>query len=326
MKKLFLTILMILILAPIILADNLTDNIIILSKTETGTNETENQTTNLNSENQIKVGVYVLNLGKFDISTGAFAVDFYLSLKCESVCAKQDFEFMNGRASSIDKIIDGPSEKFYRIQANLNSQVDLKKFPFDRQNIQIIIEDKKKTIEELEYIPDLEASGIDDSIAFTGWNIEDWKAETQIHRYEIYDENYSQYIFTIPISRIKINAIFKTFLPIIFIILVMLSSFVLDPDKITTRLAMVGSALVASVMFHISLGNQIPPVGYLTFIDKFMVLTYFILLMSFVFNVFLLELHERHKDKLVQKLHRLTEFTMFGIVPIFYIILFIFFP
>jgi len=326
MKKLFLTILMILILAPIILADNLTDNIIILSKTETGTNETENQTTNLNSENQIKVGVYVLNLGKFDISTGAFAVDFYLSLKCESVCPKQDFEFMNGRASSIDKIIDGPSEKFYRIQANLNSQVDLKKFPFDRQNIQIIIEDKKKTIEELEYAPDIEATDIDDSIAFTGWNIEDWKAETQIHRYEIYDENYSQYVFTIPISRIKINAIFKTFLPIIFIILVMLSSFVLDPDKITTRLAMVGSALVASVMFHISLGNQIPPVGYLTFIDKFMVLTYFILLMSFVFNVFLLELHERHKDKLVQKLHRLTEFTMFGIVPIFYIILFIFFP
>ena len=325
MKKLFLAVLIILILAPIILADNLTNNIIVLSKTEAGTNETENQTINLNSENQIKVGVYILNLGKFDISTGAFTVDFYLSLKCESVCPKQDFEFMNGRASSVDKIIDAPYEKFYRIQANLNSQVDLKKFPFDRQNIQIIIEDKKKTIEELEYLPDLEASGIDDSIAFTGWNIEDWKAETQIHRYEIYDEDYSQYVFTIPISRIKINAIFKTFLPIIFIILVMLSSFVLDPDKITTRLAMVGSALVASVMFHISLGNQIPPVGYLTFIDKFMVLTYFILLMSFVFNVFLLELHERHKDKLVQKLHRLTEFTMFGIVPIFYIILFIFF-
>ena len=321
MKKLFLTILIILILAPIILADNLTNEPIILSKPET-----ENQTTSLNSENQIKVGVYIINLGKFDVSTGAFTADFYLSLKCESICPKQDFEFMNGRASSVDKIIDGPSEKFYRIQANLNSQVDLKKFPFDQQNIQIIIEDKKKTIEELEYVPDFEATGIDDSIAFTGWNIEDWKAETQIHRYEIYDEDYSQYVFTIPISRIKINAIFKTFLPIIFIILVMLSSFVLDPDKITTRLAMVGSALVASVMFHISLGNQIPPVGYLTFIDKFMVLTYFILLMSFVFNVFLLELHERHKDKLVQKLHRLTEFTMFGIVPIFYIILFIFFP
>lgn len=325
MKKLLLAILIMFILAPIILANNLTNDIIVLSKTEMGTNETENQITNLNSENQIKVGVYVLNLGKFDISTGAFTIDFYLSLKCESVCLKQDFEFMNGRASSVDKIIDGPYEKFYRIQANLNSQVDLKKFPFDQQNIQIIIEDKKKTIEELEYAPDFEATGIDDSIAFVGWNLEEWKAEARIHNYEIYDEDYSQYVFTIPISRIKISAIFKTFLPIFFILLIMLSSFVLDPDKITTRLAMVGSALVASVMFHISLGNQIPPVGYLTFIDKFMVLTYFIILLSFIFNVFLLELHEQHKDKLVQKLHEFTEFTMFVIVPILYFLLFVFF-
>lgn len=293
--------------------------IILTPKQDTSTSQ------NASAENIIQVGVYILNLGKFDIATGSFTADFYLSLKCESICPQQDFEFMNGRASSLDKIIDKPNEKFYRIQANLVSPIDLKKFPFDRQELQIIIEDKKKTIEKLEYLPNIEETGIDESIVFVGWNLEDWKAETKIHNYEIYGEKYSQYIFTIPISRITINAIFKTLLPIIFIVLVMLSSFVLDPDKITTRLAMVGSALVASVMFHISLGNQIPPLGYLTFIDKFMILTYFIILLSFVFNVFLLELHERNNDKLVKKLHKTTEFTMFIIVPLLYILLFIFF-
>jgi hypothetical protein len=276
-------------------------------------------------DNKINVGIYVLNLGKFDISTGSFTADFYLSLTCDNVCPQQDFEFMNGRASSIDKIIDEPNQKFYRIQANLNSPIDLKKFPFDNQKMEIIIEDKKKTIDELEYVPDLEQSGMDDSIAFTGWNLNPWTAQVREHNYEIYDEAYSQYVFTIPISRVVINAIFKTFLPITFIILVMLSSFVLDPDKITTRLAMVGSALVASVMFHVSLANQIPPVGYLTFADKFMVLTYFVILLSFVFNVFLLELHEQKKDKLVEKIHRVTEFTMFILIPLLYVILFIFF-
>ncbi len=274
---------------------------------------------------EIKIGIYLLNLGKFDIATGSFTADFYLSLKCESVCPQQDFEFMNGRASSLEKIIDEPNEKFYRIQANLVSPIDLKKFPFDEQKLEIILEDKKKTTEELNYLPNLEESGIDDSITFVGWNLEEWKAETRIHNYKIYGEDYSQYVFTIPISRITISAIFKTFLPIFFIILVMLSSFVLDPDKITTRLAMVGSALVASVMFHVSLANQIPPVSYLTFIDKIMVLTYFVILLSFIFNVFLLELHERHKDDLVKKIHRATEFTMFGIVPLLYVLLFIFF-
>ena len=282
------------------------------------------QSKNITDKNA-KVGLYVLNLGKFDIATGAFTADFYLSIKCDNICPSQDFEFMNGRASSFEKIIDEPNEKFYRIQANLVSPIDLKKFPFDKQTMEIIIEDKKKTINELQYVPDLEETGFDKSITFVGWNMEQWNVSIREHTYDIYNETYSQYVFEIPISRITINSIFKTFLPIAFIILVMLSSFVLDPDKITTRLAMVGSALVASVMFHVSLANQLPPTGYLTFIDKFMVLSYFVILLSFIFNVFLLELYEEKKDELVKKLHRATEFTMFILIPLLYVLLFIFF-
>ena len=191
--------------------------------------------------------------------------------------------------------------------------------------MQIIIEDKKNTIDKVNYVADLESTGIDDSIGVTGWIIGNYTAETREHEYKIYDETYSQYVLSIPISRIIFNSIIKTFLPISFIILVRLSSFVLDPDKITTRLAMVGSALVASVMFHVSLANQIPPVGYLTFADKFMVLSYFVILLSFAFNVILLELHEQKKEELVKKIHKYTEFTMFGIVPLLYVLLFIFF-
>lgn len=272
----------------------------------------------------VYIGIYVLNLGKFDIATGAFTADFYINLRCDGTCPEISYEFMNGRTSSIDKIIDEPDEKFYRIQANLNSPIDLKKFPFDKQKMQIILEDKTKTIDEVLYVPDLEQSGIDPSIAFVGWNMGDFTAESKEHYYSIYDETYSQYIFSIEISRVPINSIIKTLLPITFIVLVMLTSFILDIDKITTRIAMVGSALVASVMFHVSLANQIPPVGYLTFIDKFMVLTYFIILLSFALNVFLLELVERKKTDLAERIHRITEFTMFIIVPILFAILFIF--
>jgi hypothetical protein len=85
---------------------------------------------------------------------------------------------------------------------------------------------------------------------------------------------------------------------------------------------MVGSALVASVMFHVSLTNQIPPVGYLTIADKFMMLTYFIILASFVLNVILMELTERKKMDKVERFHRMTEFSMLFIVPIIYLIFF----
>ncbi|MEM3091324.1 MAG: hypothetical protein QXU39_01555, partial [Candidatus Pacearchaeota archaeon] len=116
-------------------------------------NNQNNSTPNNITDKEVKVGLYLINLGKFDIATGSFTADFYLSMKCDNICPQQDFEFMNGRASSFEKIIDKPNEKFYRIQANLVSPIDLKKFPFDKQKMEIIIEDKKKTINELRYIP-----------------------------------------------------------------------------------------------------------------------------------------------------------------------------
>src|SRR3989338_2108306 len=115
----------------------------------------------------VGVGLYVLNLGKFDISTGSSTIDFYLHLQRPQECAT-NFEFMNGRAASTDIITNEPDEKFYRIQANLNSPVDLRKFPFDKQQVQIILEDKEATVDQLRYVPLTKQSGIDDSIAFTG--------------------------------------------------------------------------------------------------------------------------------------------------------------
>jgi len=278
-----------------------------------------------NAQENVEVGLYILNLGKFDVSTGAFTVDFYLDMKCDNECQPETFEFINGRATSVDKIIDKPNEKFYRIQANLNSPVDLKRFPFDSQKMQIIIEDKEKTIDELIYVPLKEESGIDSSIAFAGWNIDGWDVEANEHRYDIYDEVFSQYVFTVNISRIGASSFLKTFLPVLFIVLILIFSFFMDPDKITTRLAVATSSLVASVMFHVSISNQIPPVGYLTIADQFMILTYFIMLSAVILNVSLLQFVQKKKTELVEKIHKSTEYSLLIVVPLVYLIFFLMF-
>ncbi|MFH0836934.1 MAG: hypothetical protein V1870_02290 [Candidatus Aenigmatarchaeota archaeon] len=273
----------------------------------------------------VSVGTYVLNLGKFDTITGIFTADFYLSFICENECSPDNFEVLNGKIDKIEKIIDTPNEKFYRIRAELSSRVNMEKFPFDSQKMLIIIEDKKNTIDKIRYLPASESSGIEDSIAFTGWNIDGWEASVNEHTYIIYNETYSQYVFTIKISKIPLSSFLKTFLPVIFIIIIVMFSFVIDPDKITTRLTMISSGLIAAVMFHVSIASQIPSVGYLTFADKFMILAYIILLMSFIINITILEFYERKHKKMAMRIHRATEFSMFILVPVLFAILFIFF-
>jgi hypothetical protein len=80
----------------------------------------------------VRVGVYVLNVGKLDTSTGAFTVDFYLSFSSDNESDPGAFEFANGRATSVDRSVDEPGEKFYRIQASLVDNLNLSRYPFDR--------------------------------------------------------------------------------------------------------------------------------------------------------------------------------------------------
>jgi len=273
---------------------------------------------------EIKVGLYVLNLGKLDVSTGAFTADFYLSLYCDDGVPDLTFEFQNGRAATVDKLVDKPNEKTYRISANLSTKIDLRRFPFDAQKMQIMIEDKRETIDRLKYVPYLKETGIDPAIVFPGWNITGWEAEVREHEYSVYGETYSQYIFTVDIERIKFNSFLKTFLPPIFMMLIVMTTFILNPEQVNTRLATISSSLVASVMFHVSISNQIPPVGYLTFADKFMLLTYLILLSTFFLTLRVFVLQGRQEAERAKKLNRLAERLVFIGLPSLYVLLFLF--
>jgi hypothetical protein len=286
-------------------------------------------------QQEILVGIYVLDLGKLDIGTGSFTVDFYLDLKSkdpknpvtEEAAA---LEFMNGRGT-FEKIEDKVNERFYRVLATLNTPIDLRRYPFDAQKMQIILENKSNSLEKVKYIPLTAESGMDRAIVFPGWNIKGWEAASAEHEYPVYktpegkNEVYSQYVFSVGIGRIRLNSFLKTFLPVLFLMLIVTASFILDPDKVTTRLAAISSALIASVMFHVSISGQIPPVGYLTFADKFMVLTCLVLLMSFCLSlgVYIMQAKPGKQARALE-LHHFAEVIVFAGLPILYVALFLF--
>jgi hypothetical protein len=276
-----------------------------------------------NKPTEVLVGIYVLHVGKFDVSTGSYTVDFYLSLKCSEPCSPDKFEFMNGRATSIDKLIDKPNEKFYRIQASLSQNIDLKKYPFDKHSLTIEIEDKEKTIKDLVYKYDEKNSGIDPSVIIVGWQLDGWDAEVKEHYYSVYDETYSRFIFRINISRVALTSIFKSLLPVFFMVFVSLLTLLLTSDKVTMRLSLNISTLLASVMFHLNLTSSIPPVGYLTFADKFMISTYLILV-SVLFSGILLMKYSDRKDHLkAEKIYKYSLISLPIISAFLYILVFL---
>lgn len=141
----------------------------------------------------VKVGIYVLNIGKYDLATGGFTVDFYLDLTSVDgqPMGTQSFEFMNGRAAQKTVIIDEPTEKFYRIQANLATNVDLRSFPWDTHELPIVLEDTVRDIDGdddtrgLVYEFDAVQSGIDTDVHIVGWRLDGYQGIAWEHDYGV---------------------------------------------------------------------------------------------------------------------------------------------
>ena len=259
---------------------------------------------------EVKVGFYLVNLSDLNIANGTFYADFYLTFYYPSNCDPQHFEFANGRAEHINLVIDEPGKKQYRIQAKLRAPIDLQDFPFNKETIRIRFEDALKSVDELRYVPLAKETAINDNLIFPGWQINKWEVIVENHAYAVWGSTYSQYEFVVHISRVILNSFIKTFLPIFFILLIVLFSFIIDPKKLAVRLSMIGSVLIAAVMFHVAILNQIPPLGYLTLADKVMVATYFIIIISFLLTIILFDLQQQGKNEMTEKIYRYTKYWM----------------
>ncbi|HSW56977.1 MAG TPA: hypothetical protein VLH15_01085 [Dehalococcoidales bacterium] len=264
---------------------------------------------------KVKVGIYVLNIGRLDTSTGAFTVDFYLSFTSDTPSDPGRFEFINGRATTIDKSIDEPTSKFYRIQAALTSNLNLSDYPFDKHNLTIEIEDKEQTINSQVYEVYYPDSGIDPIVQLAGWNISGFDAEVVEHRYELWDTTFSKYIFNIQIERITLAAILKTLLPAFIIVMVGLLSLLLSPDKIIPRLTLNTGAFTGAVLFHLNMTSSLPPLGYLTVGDRFMLINYLALTLSLISTLLALYYVDKKLQVKADRIHKLA----LAIVPLIWL-------
>ncbi len=258
------------------------------------------------SPNVVKVSVYVLNVGKLDTSTGAFTIDFYLSFSSDNVTTPGNFEFGNGRATSVDKSVDDPTEKFYRIQAGLVSNLDLSRYPFDRHDLNIELEDKEQTNHTQVYQVSNEDSGLDPEVKLSGWEIQGWKAQVTDHYYAPYGTTFSRYVFSLQVRRSPIAAILKTILPALIIVIVGLLSLVLSPDKIIPRLTLNTGAFTGAVLFHLNMTASLPPLGYLTLGDRFMLINYLALTLTLISTLVALYYVDRKRNTEAGRVHTMA--------------------
>ncbi|MCZ7667646.1 MAG: hypothetical protein M5U34_10720 [Chloroflexi bacterium] len=123
----------------------------------------------------------------------------------------------------------------------------------------------------------------------------------------------SRYSFFFEARRHLSFYIFRIFVPLAIIIIISWFTFFLnDYGK---RVDVAGSNMLLFIAYNFTIANDLPRLGYLTLMDRFLVSTFVVTGLVLVFNVYLKRVEMTNKDSFILKLDQY----MLWIYPLAYV-------
>jgi hypothetical protein len=272
----------------------------------------------------VKVGVWLNNIEKVDLSGNSYRLDFYLWFSFDpsqiSLDDVRHFEFINGSPTKIE--IDSDSSYLeYRVKGDFITSFDFSQYPFDRHLLPVQMEHNNYDITQLVYEPDSE-SGTENSTNVAGWTLGSLQTGVVEHAYP--DQTFSRFTFGVTIAKPFVSSFIKSILPISVITAISLLALFIAPQNFTMRITLAVTTLLAATTFHLSMLSGIPTTGYLTLADKIMIGVYALFLYNLASSIFIMRHVDNKKPEEAMKIKgkaiKLLPFIVFLIVVLIILI------
>lgn len=172
--------------------------------------------------------------------------------------------------------------------------MDFRNYPFDSQRVTVEVEGFEP-VDRLVFTPDVDSSGYDYLVNVPGWNLGQTTSDVIVHDYP--DFSYSRYIFSFDLERAYLSSFLKTIFPVLIITTIAMLAFWMSPTNFPPRIGLAASTLLAAVAAHLNAANQLPPIGYLTLMDKVMIVAYVLFLNNLISMVLQMRLMDHKKEE-----------------------------
>jgi hypothetical protein len=231
-----------------------------------------------------KVGLVIREVREFNIQTGGFEADFFVSLTSDKDMPNLNLVFTNGHEVTLSVLADSPTFKVYSVTGKFSSDIDLRLYPFDVQKLTLEMEDQRAGVDQIVFDADRQRTSLDEAFLLASFGVAAVGAEAEKHKYpprfDRDDLYVSRYKFTLTVDRFATSAAFSVFVPAFIIVLISLTGLWVPPDELEVRSNAGAPMLAAAVLFHYSLIQSLPATGYLTHADKLMLGVYIALLLN----------------------------------------------
>jgi hypothetical protein len=244
----------------------------------------------------VTVGIYLNDVQSIDTHANNYLLDFYMWFKWKNPESDPtaSFEFMNHSESwatintkpteKAETLPDGQQYQVMHIQGRMSEKMNLRAYPFDKQNLTILMEDVAADINGLRY--QIEEVSVNPTLKIPGFEF--GKAEFKSYAYTYpmrfgdtrLSENgqYSRMEFKLPIYRNALTSFVKNILPIWLAVTCGLFALMLHPRLIESRFQIAVFSILSLVALQISNGNDLPSLQYMNLMDALYVVGYIFLI------------------------------------------------
>jgi hypothetical protein len=277
---------------------------------------------------RVTLGFYVFDVRDVDLKNEKFFADFYVWVRypvpagaaAEARAREiEKFEFMNGKVDARDeqdrKTVKGETYVCWRMSGTFSFEARLHNYPFDTQDLSIVIEHASLESDKLVFADDLESYGRSGAARSTwgakeGLDIPEFtlRSTDRIASLELYKTDfgdpervtnktvYSRFTYSMKFARDFWPYFFKIIIPLIVIMAMAYLVFFLPAKEIQTASGLAITALLSCIAFNITVTQNLPEVGYLVVSDKFFLCTYILLFLTLLHSVLSFGRYDRGLD------------------------------
>ena len=224
-------------------------------------------------QEQVKFGVHIASIKDLDFFQGSFKVAFWIwwVYDDENYVPHEQIELINAADFKLETFVkrtldDGSPHLGAKFISTMWQRWDLNNFPFDRQELRIVIESVGPRSHQLQFYPDLENSTINPDVDLDGWRIlgvnlisESYEYDSTLGVSSVEPVVRPRLTIEIPMKRDNISLFFRVYVGYLIAILITSLLYFVDVIPLQPRINMLMGSIFAAIGNKYVIDTNYPP-------------------------------------------------------------------
>jgi Neurotransmitter-gated ion-channel ligand binding domain/Neurotransmitter-gated ion-channel transmembrane region len=197
---------------------------------------------------------------------------------------------------------DGTVRYLEKFSVKVSSNMHLRSFPFDEQDLEIYIHPFTPQRKRVMLTADPDSTGISGE-SYTPLPL--WDTSTVTYRSVTGhlgkgDQARSHFVFGIHVKRHSEYYVFRIFVPLFLMVAISWGVLWIPPTDLNSQLLISVTTVLTLVAFSVAVSNVLPPVPYVTFYDSFFLVCFFFILLTIGEAIVVHTIHGKNRTTAVR--------------------------